>query len=1135
MIDAFNYANANRLPVKWHGKTIYMKTATTDHCPIIDTDVDFSGCTILMNSENNGQTIFKVGPNPESLLDAMTGKIINQSTCNTVFENYPNSMITVDSLHYLGKRFNREGTDTWYPHKQCFLTNSYGAIQPFDCYREISAYRGVYRIDKMSYPIKICFGKIVIQDGATASAEIKVQRANVTIENTSIIPNINQYININTAPFKIMYAYNVTMKNIIAINLPINSDKTVTSYIIDVHYSYKVTLENIIATKGWGAIATHFCTDVVMRNCHVGRADFHYGVYGVNIVEGCSFISYPCKIEIGYGDGTVIVRDCIFYKRVEGEIYSDVFIECRNDFAVMFSGKLIFENNTVQIYDHSTKKYSWLLTYRTYAFEDPLSWAPKNFPDVTIKNLVIRSEANSDEYDMLQLLGINNAYINKTYPLTVSHIEISCNSLDKQVRLITDFTNFDTTNAVMTLEKCFLDATGYYGTIYKDEETILTAPDAKIRNTYFDYNEMDTVNGALEVFDDTTDDNMEELIPKETVANYVMNLKTQSPYGPGEKYSYAVYDIDGDYPYLVSGHSTSNAANGNGALCAFYDINDNWIMSGGFDPFVKYANYRVVAPPNAVKLIVNLGAGAQFGYPIKAVKILTKCASAKLNRMQSVLDNVSQVMPNLIHIPEILDIEESQVIKTEITPDNFVTGSIYNLVAKTVWESGDSKYAYGVFPVIAGETYQVCGRSSSNAANGNGALCAFYDFSNALIDEPLGRDQEMQYTDYEVVAPENAVKLIVNRNKNVPLTVNHVVYQDARSRVINDVVESVESVKFMENIINVVNVPDEILDMEADELFPGTSYNLVSKNTWEGGDKYAYAIYSVSGGTKYYVTGSSGSRAESGNGALCAFYDNNNNLIDEPFGRTNNNIYTNYEVIAPSGSVKMIVNKTSASVTIGVKFLLKHPPYSATINDILSRLSYLETHGGGGGNVVTGFAITSFMSNPSFAEKGTTVTDVTLSYNINKPISELTLDESSVTANQSGTIELTGLSLTNDKTWQLSATSTSDETAINSASLIFVNKIFYGTSATPSAINSTFLLTLTGELSNIKSRTITVNALDGQYIWYAVPATLGTCSFKVGGFLGGFALVDTITHNSESYYIYRSSNFGLGNQTVEVI
>lgn len=989
MIAAFDYANTHNLPVVWHGKTIYMKTATAEKCPIINTDVDFSGCTILMDSYTVGNTIFKVGQDPENITSEMLNKSINQETVNTVFENYPNSMITVDSMHYLGERFGDPKTATWYPHKQCFLTNSYGAIQPFDCFREINSYRGVYRIDKMSKPIKICFGKIIITDNATASAEIKIQRANVTIENCVIIPNNIEYIDINKAPFRVMYAYNVILRNITAINLPINSDTKVTSYIIDVHYSYKITLENICATKGWGAIATHFCTDVTMRECHVGRADFHYGVYGLNIVENCSFISYPCKIEIGYGDGTVIIRDCFFYKRVEGQIYSDVFIECRNDFSIMFSGQLIFENNTVQIYDHSTKKYSWLFTYRTHnSFQNLLEWAPNNLPDVHIKNLIIKSEANSEEYDRLQLLGIANSY-NENNKLVVGHIQIECNSLDKQVKLITDFNNFDTTNAVLTLKKAFLDATNYEGYIYKDEESIVTAPNAIIRNTFFDYNEMSVVNGALEIFNDITDDNTQVLTATEIVYGSIMNLKNMTPYGNDPKYAHAIYSIDGDYPYLITGHSTSNAKNGNGALCGFYDANDNWIMSAGFEPYVKYINYRVIAPPNAVKMIVNLGAGASSGYQIEAIKILTKCASKKLNRMQAVVDDVNNVLPDLRPLPEI----------------------------------------FNIIPA---------------------------------------------YNENEVIEP----KLVC--------------YQ--------------------------------------------TLYNLVSKNTWvAGNDKYSYAVFTVTEGELYLISGSSGSTAASnGNGSLCAFYDQNDAIIGEPYGRINDSIFTDYEVTAPVGAVKLIVNRTKMASIIQVKRVIHHNASSIIIDNILSRLTNLEQNGGGG----IPLEITSTVT-PTLAEFGSTVNEVTIEYTINKIPDTMMLDNNIITPALNGVEVLTGLSLSTDKEWVLTA-SIGNTTVTKTIGLDFANTIYYGVDAVPQTLNSAFILNLSQhKLSKIKIKHFTVNANSNNYIWYAVPVRLGTCTFSVGGFIGGFELAGTISHinNSgyqEDYYVYKSINANLGITTVEV-
>jgi hypothetical protein len=50
---------------------------------------------------------------------------------------------------------------------------------------------------------------------------------------------------------------------------------------------------------------------------------------------------------------------------------------------------------------------------------------------------------------------------------------------------------------------------------------------------------------------------------------------------------------------------------------------------------------------------------------------------------------------------------------------------------------------------------------------------------------------------------------------------------------------------------------------------------------------------------------------------------------------------------------------------------------------------------------------------------------------------------------------------------------------------------------------------------------------------------MGACSFKVGGFDGGFDLVATLAYTNEyghieQYYIYRSANAGLGETSVEV-
>jgi hypothetical protein len=79
------------------------------------------------------------------------------------------------------------------------------------------------------------------------------------------------------------------------------------------------------------------------------------------------------------------------------------------------------------------------------------------------------------------------------------------------------------------------------------------------------------------------------------------------------------------------------------------------------------------------------------------------------------------------------------------------------------------------------------------------------------------------------------------------------------------------------------------------------------------------------------------------------------------------------------------------------------------------------------------------------------------------------------------------------------------------------------------------------ELLPSRSKTFTINAPSGQYIYYSYPNDYGTATFTVGGFAGGFAEIPSSgeTHTNangyqEKYRMYRSDETGLGNTTVVV-
>ena len=77
------------------------------------------------------------------------------------------------------------------------------------------------------------------------------------------------------------------------------------------------------------------------------------------------------------------------------------------------------------------------------------------------------------------------------------------------------------------------------------------------------------------------------------------------------------------------------------------------------------------------------------------------------------------------------------------------------------------------------------------------------------------------------------------------------------------------------------------------------------------------------------------------------------------------------------------------------------------------------------------------------------------------------------------------------------------------------------------------------ELSNSRSKTFTVSPGATEYIVYSYATRLGTATFTVGGFEGGFESPETVSRTNDSgfvenFYVYRSTNLNLGSTTVVV-
>ena len=168
-------------------------------------------------------------------------------------------------------------------------------------------------------------------------------------------------------------------------------------------------------------------------------------------------------------------------------------------------------------------------------------------------------------------------------------------------------------------------------------------------------------------------------------------------------------------------------------------------------------------------------------------------------------------------------------------------------------------------------------------------------------------------------------------------------------------------------------------------------------------------------------------------------------------------------------------------------------------------------------------------------EIGTIVDSVIFNWNYNKDVVSQKFNNEALEANlRSYTYDL---SFNQNKAFKLEANDGKGDFN-KSISFNFLNGRYFGVSNS-NTYDSDFIKTLSKELSSSKGKTFTVDCGEGQFIFYCVPTRFGNCSFKVGGFEGGFNKVNTIEFTNasgyvESYDIYKSTNSNLGNTTVVV-
>ena len=96
---------------------------------------------------------------------------------------------------------------------------------------------------------------------------------------------------------------------------------------------------------------------------------------------------------------------------------------------------------------------------------------------------------------------------------------------------------------------------------------------------------------------------------------------------------------------------------------------------------------------------------------------------------------------------------------------------------------------------------------------------------------------------------------------------------------------------------------------------------------------------------------------------------------------------------------------------------------------------------------------------------------------------------------------------------------------------------YYGVSNKTTITSDDIINSFTRDLNFQKGSSVTIIAQDNQYIYFMLPKSMGSVQFYVGGFEGGFQVVDSnfqFTKNGATnrYILYRSDNPGLGTTTI---
>lgn len=226
-------------------------------------------------------------------------------------------------------------------------------------------------------------------------------------------------------------------------------------------------------------------------------------------------------------------------------------------------------------------------------------------------------------------------------------------------------------------------------------------------------------------------------------------------------------------------------------------------------------------------------------------------------------------------------------------------------------------------------------------------------------------------------------------------------------------------------------------------------------------------------------------------------------------------------VIALMSSIDKVNNKVDASEATIAELVTKTDNVISELSTVTEATESLSQRVAALEGDDPAILIRSLRAIPKAAELGSNI-DVAVTWELSKAPETATLNGINVLGGNS----YTDVNVSESKEYKLIVSDDMGRKTSSTAAVKFLNKIYWGESASAEITENLVEHLNNSELSDAKARTITVSP-DDQYVFYAYPKRLGTASFRLGMFEGGFEGPVTVRVTNqhgyaEDYYVYKS-------------